>query len=117
MHAVHRRTIDCRVRSKIPGKSAMVPAATVILETTFSSVSTTVSYTSCFKCPQRKKSRHVRSGDIVYEIAVEIEEDLAAAGTIADMPGHDNQWSDNVLRAYRPVVAHSSSSCECHCCN
>ena len=63
MHAVHRRTVDRRVRSKIPGMSAMVPAATVILATRSSSVSTTVSYTTCFMCPQRKESRHVRSGD------------------------------------------------------
>ena len=40
MHAVHRRTIDCRVRSKISGMSAMVPAATVTLATR-SSVYTT----------------------------------------------------------------------------
>ena len=64
MHAVHHRTIDCRVRSKISGMSAMIPAATVILATRPSSVSTTVSYTSCFMCPQRKKSRHVRSCDL-----------------------------------------------------
>ena len=43
MHAVNRRTIDCRVRSKIPGMSAMLPAATVILAIRFSSVSTAVS--------------------------------------------------------------------------
>ena len=36
----------------------------VILATRSSSVSTTVSYTSCFMCPYRKKSRHVRSGDL-----------------------------------------------------
>ena len=64
MDAVHRRTIDCRGRSKIPGMSAMVPAATVILAPRSSSVSTTVSYTSCFMCPQRMKSRHVKSGDL-----------------------------------------------------
>ena len=64
MHAVHHRIIGCRVRSKIPGMSAMVPAAAVILATRSSSVSTTVSYTSCFLCPQRKKSRHVTSGDL-----------------------------------------------------
>ena len=39
MYAVHHRIIDYRVCSKIPGMSAMVPAATR------SSVSTTVSYT------------------------------------------------------------------------
>ena len=43
--------------------SAMVPAATVILATR-SSVCTSVSYTSCFMCIQRKKSRHVRSGNL-----------------------------------------------------
>ena len=64
MRAVHRRTIDCRIHSKIPGMSAMVPAATVILVTRSSSVSTTVSYSSCFMWPERKKSRHVRSGDL-----------------------------------------------------
>ena len=31
--------------------------------------------------------------------------------------GHDNQWFDDVLRGYRPMVAHSSSSCEWNCCN
>ena len=45
MHAVHRQTIDCRVRSKIPGMSAIVPAATVNLATKSFSVSTTDSYT------------------------------------------------------------------------
>ena len=40
-----------------------VSAVTIILATRSSSVSTTVSYTSCFMCPQ-KKSRHVRSGDL-----------------------------------------------------
>ena len=64
MHTVHHRTIDCRVHLKIPGMFAMIPAATVILVTRSSSVSTTVSYTSYFMCPQRKKSRHVRSGDL-----------------------------------------------------
>ena len=57
----------------------------------------------------------------VYETVVETEEDLvaritAAAGTIAGCQessnGHDIQWSDYVLRAYRPMVAHSSGSCE-----
>ena len=48
--------------------------------------------TSCFMCPQRKKCRHVRSGDLVYETVVETEEDLVAritvdTGNIADMPG------------------------------
>ena len=42
--------------------------------------------------PQRKKSGHVRSGDLVYQTVVETEEDLVAkitvaASTIADMPG------------------------------
>ena len=92
MHAMHPRIIDYRVRLKIPGMSAMVPAATVILATMSFSVSTAVSYTSCFICPQRKKSRHVRSGELVYETVVETEEDLfarisVADGTIADMPG------------------------------
>ena len=31
--------------------------------------------------------------------------------------GHDNQWSDDVVHAYRPLVVHSSSSCDYHCCN
>ena len=31
--------------------------------------------------------------------------------------GHESQWSNDVLRAYRPMATHSSSSCECHCCN
>ena len=31
--------------------------------------------------------------------------------------GHNNQCSDNVLRAYRPMVTNSSSSCEYHWCN
>ena len=102
-----RWTIDCRVRSKIPGMSAMVPAAIVIPVTRSSSISTTVSYTNCFMCPQRKKSRHVRSGDLVYETAVETEEDLVARITVAactimelcqeSLNGHDNQWSDDVL--------------------
>ena len=93
MHAVHGRTIYSRVRSKNLDMSAMVPAATVVLATRSSSVSTMVSYISCFMCPQSKKSRHVRSGDLVYETVVETEEDLiaiitVAAGTIAaDMPG------------------------------
>ena len=52
MHAVNRWAIDCLVRSKIPGMSAMVPAATVILATRSSSVSVTVSYRSCLKCPR-----------------------------------------------------------------
>ena len=64
MHAVHRLTTDCRVRSKINGMSAMVSAATVILATRSFSVSTTVSHISCFMCPQKRKSRHVRSGDL-----------------------------------------------------
>ena len=64
MHAVHHWTIDCRVRSKIPGMSAMVPATMVILATRFSSVYTTVSYTSCFMCPQGKESRLVRWADL-----------------------------------------------------
>ena len=64
---------------------AKVPA------TRSSPVSTMVSYTSCFMCPQRKKSRHETSGDLVYETVVETEEDLVAritvaAGNIADMP-------------------------------
>ena len=92
MHAVHCRTIDYHVRSKIPGMSAMLPAVTVILATR-SPISTTVSYTSCFMCPQRKKSRHLRPGDLVYETVEETEENLVAritvaAGTISDMPFH-----------------------------
>ena len=92
----------------------MVPAATVILVSRSSSVSTTVSYTSCFMCHQRIKSRHVRSGDLVYETVVGTEEDLVArntvaAGNIADLSGifewtrqsmvrrcycvHTDQWS------------------------
>ena len=63
---------------------------------------------------------------LVYETVVETEENLVAgitvlAGTFADMPGilngHDNEWSDNVLCAYRPMIAYSSSSCEYHSCN
>ena len=66
MHAVHRLTTDCRVRSKINGMSAMVSAATVILATRSFSVSTTVSHISCFMCPQKRKSRHVRSGQPIH---------------------------------------------------
>ena len=44
MHVVHHQTTDCRDHSKIPGMAAMVPAATVILVTRSSSVSTTVSF-------------------------------------------------------------------------
>ena len=62
---------------------------------------------------------------LVYETVAETEEDLVAritvaAGNIAEMRGifgHNNQWFDDVLRAYRPMVAHLSSSRECHCCN
>ena len=87
----HRRAIDCRVRSKFPGMSAMVPAATIILGTRSSSVSTNVSYTrspnlTCldsFLWGHRKQQ--------VYETFVETVEDLVtriivAVGTIADMP-------------------------------
>ena len=103
MHALHRRTIDCRIRSKIPGMSAMLPTAPLIITTRFSCVSTTVSYTSCFMCPQRKKSRQVRSGDLVYETVVETEEDLVAritvaAGTIVDMPGIFERTRQSMVR-------------------
>ena len=105
MHAVHRRTIDCHVRSRIPGMSTMLPAATR---------SFSVSYTNCFMCPQRKKSRQVRSGDLVYETVLETEGNLVArvtvtAGTIEDMPGIF-EWArqsmvrhGGVLHAYRPM--------------
>ena len=92
MHAVHHRAIDCHVRLKIPGMSTMVPAATVILATRFSSVSTTVSYTRSpdLTCLDFFLWRHMKQ--LVYETVVETEEDLVArinvaAGTIADMPG------------------------------
>ena len=82
--------------------SAMVAAAMVILATRSSSVSTTVSYTSCLICPQWKKSRHVRSGDLVYENIVE-KEDLIAritviAGTIPDMPEIFIQMRQSMIR-------------------
>ena len=92
MHAEHRRTIDCHVRSKIPGMSAMVPAARVILMTRTSSVSTTVSYTRSpdLTCLDFFLWDYMKQQ--VYETVVETEEDLVAritvaAGTIADMPG------------------------------
>ena len=102
MHAVHRRTTDCHVHLKIPGMSTMVPAATELLARR-SSVSTMVSYTSCFMHPQRKKSRHVRSGDLVYETIVETDEDLViritvAAGTIADMPEIFERTQQSMVR-------------------
>ena len=86
VHVVYRQTIDCRVRSKIPVMSTMIPAATAILARRSSSVSTTVSYTICIICPHRKKSRHVRSGDMLYETFVEIEEDLVTRITRAHSP-------------------------------
>ena len=96
MHAVHRRTIDCGVRSKIPGMSAMVPAAAVILSTR-SSVSIEVSYTCLdfLLCGHKKQ--------LVYETGVETEEDLVAriivaAGTIADMPGIFERTRQSVVR-------------------
>ena len=65
--------------------------------------STTVSYTSCLMCPQRTKSRHVRSGDLVYESVVETEEDLVAriaiaVGTIVDMPGIFERTRQSMVR-------------------
>ena len=67
--------------------SSMVPAAMVILAMRCSSVSRTVSYTNCFTCHQRKKSRHVRSDDLVYETGVETEDLVARITVVADMPG------------------------------
>ena len=124
MYAVHRRTIGCRVRSKIPGMFAMVPATTVILATRYSCVSTRVSYTRSLDLTCLNFFLWWHMKQLVYETIVETEEDhvariTIAAGNIADMPGiferTYDQWSDDVLRAYRPMEAHSSSSCECHC--
>ena len=91
MHAVHRRT-DCRVRSKIPGMSTMVPAVMVILVTRSSSVSTTDLYTRSpdLTCLDFFLWGHMNQ--LVYETTVETEADLAAritvaAGKIADMSG------------------------------
>ena len=80
-----------------------LPAAMVILATRSSAVSTTVSYISCLMCPQRKKSRRVRSGDLVYETVVETENNLfaritVAAGTIADMPGIFERTRQSIVR-------------------
>ena len=101
--------------------SVTLPAATLILAIRYSFVSTMVSYTRSldltyldfFLCGHMKQ--------LVYETVVETEDHLVARITIVLVPlrtcqesssGHDNQWSDDVLRAYRPMVAHSSSSCE-----
>ena len=82
--------------------SVMVLAVMVILATRSSSVSTTVSYTSCLMCPQKKKSRHMRSGDLVYETVVEKEDLVAritvAAGTIANMPGIFERTRQSMVR-------------------
>ena len=112
MHAVHRRTTDCRVRSNIPGKPAMIPAATVILATRSSSVSITISYTRSLglTCLDYFLWGHMKK--LLYKTVVETEKDLVAritgaSGTIADMPGisertingptmycvHTGQWS------------------------
>ena len=58
---------------------------------------------NCFMCPQRKKSRHVRSGELVYETVVKTEVDLVAritvaAGTIADMPGNFEWTRKSMVR-------------------
>ena len=103
MHAVHRRTIDRRSRSKIPGMSAMVPAAMVILATRSSSVSTMVSYTRSpdLTCLDFFLWRHMKQ--LVYETVVETEEDLVAritvaVGTIADMPGMFERTRQSMVR-------------------
>ena len=53
-------------------------------------------------CPQRKKSRHVRSGDLVYKTVVETEDLVAritvAAGAIADMPGIFERTRESMVR-------------------
>ena len=111
MHAVHRRAIDCRVHSKISGMSAMVPAATVILSTRFSSVSTTVSYT---RLPGNLASRLWFSSSVgtwscwctkplwtqKKNSTLELPSLLVPLRTCQESSnGHDNQWSDDVLRA------------------
>ena len=104
----------CRVHSKFPGMSAMVPAATVNLATRSSSVSTTVSCTRSPDLAYVDFFLWVHMTLLVYETAVETEDLIAritvAAGTIANMPGIFE-------RTRQSVVAHSSSSCKCHCCN
>ena len=102
MHTVHRRTIDCRVSLKILGMSAMVPAATVILVTRSSSVSTTASYTrSCdLKCLDFFLWGYMKQ--LVYEAIEETENLVAritiAASTIADMPGIFEQTRQTMVR-------------------
>ena len=126
MHAVYRRTIGCRVRSKIPGMSVKVSAATVILAARSSSVSTTVSYTRspdltcldfflwgswsslCMKPLWKQKKTS----------SLELPSMLVPLWTCQKSSnGHNDQMSDDVQRSYRPMFAHSRSSCECHCCN
>ena len=102
MYAVHPRTIGCRVRSKIPGMSPMVPAATVFLATRSSSVSTTVSYTRSpdLACLDFFLWGHMKQ--LVYETIVESQEDLVtrinvAVGTVADMPGISERTRESMV--------------------
>ena len=91
MHAVRRRTIDCRVRSKISGMYEMARAVTVILATRSSAVPKTVSYTRSpdLTCLDFFLWGHMEQ--LVYETVVGTEDLVAritvAAGTIADMQG------------------------------
>ena len=100
MHAVHRRTIDRHVSLKIRGMSAMVPAATVILETRSSSVSTMISYTSCYMCLQRKKSRHVRSVDLVARPQGHPGPSIDSRRWLSDDSSSEMGWRPTVLEVH-----------------
>lgn len=59
-----RRTIDCRILSKIPGIARIVSTATKILFLSYSSSFTGMTYTNISKWPHKKKSRQMRSDDL-----------------------------------------------------
>ncbi|GFU44451.1 hypothetical protein TNCV_1505811 [Trichonephila clavipes] len=58
-----QRTNDCRTHSNKSGMLAMSTKATMIRAAKSSALATSVSYTSDFRCPLKKKSKGLRFGE------------------------------------------------------